>query len=249
MGAKPQKIEKVKELTARFRSASGAMFADFRGLTVKDAMEVRRALRASDTSLLVTKNTLTRLAVKEAGVDEAVLELLEGPTAVAFIEGDPIAGAKALVDSTRRFPALVVKGAVVEGRVLAQEQAQALATLDSKEVSVAKVAGILQAPLQRLAFLLQAPLQRIAFALAERGRQEAPAAGPAPGPEPAEGATEGPPQSDAAEGGPEAPLQEEVPAEAAEAATEPASEATEPPNSEESPDAASEKREDQPGQA
>jgi large subunit ribosomal protein L10 len=133
--------------------------------------------------LLVTKNTLTRLAVKEAGLDEQVLDLLEGPTAIAFIAGDPVSGARALVDSSRRFPALVVKGAVVEGRVLLQDQAQALATLDTKEVSFAKVAGLLTAPLGRIAYLLQAPIQRLAFGLAERGRQEGPAGPQASEPE------------------------------------------------------------------
>src|SRR6266487_1898042 len=111
MGARPQKIEKVKELTKRFREASGAMFADFRGLTVKDAMDLRRTLAEADTKLLVTKNTLTRIAVKEAGLDEQVLDLLEGPTAIAFMGGDPVSGAKALVESSRRFPTVVVKGA------------------------------------------------------------------------------------------------------------------------------------------
>jgi len=185
MGAKAQKIEKVKELTKRFRESSGAMFADFRGLTVKDATELRRSLNAADAKLLVTKNTLTRIAVKEAGLDERVLDLLEGPTAVAFMGGDPVAGAKVLVDSAKRFPTLVVKGAVVEGRILTETEAEGLATLDSREVSFAKVAGLLTAPLSRVAYLLQAPVQRIAFALAERGRQageaepEAPVAAPA----------------------------------------------------------------------
>ncbi|HEX2267511.1 MAG TPA: 50S ribosomal protein L10, partial [Actinomycetota bacterium] len=96
---------------------------------------------------------------------------LEGPTAIAFMSGDPVAGAKAIVDAGRRFPALVLKGAVLEGRVFGADDARALATLDAKEVSVAKVAGMLQAPLARISFLLQAPLQRVAYALAERGRQ------------------------------------------------------------------------------
>jgi large subunit ribosomal protein L10 len=174
MGSKPAKVEKVKELTERFRSASGAVFTDFRGLTVKDAMELRRALREANTRLTVAKNTLTRLAAKEAGLESAV-GLLEGPTAIAFIEGDPVAGAKALLDAAKRFPAVVVKGAVVEGRMLGPKEAQSLATLDTKEVSLAKVAGLLQAPLSRIAYLLQAPLSRIAFALAERGRQPEPA--------------------------------------------------------------------------
>jgi large subunit ribosomal protein L10 len=167
---KPQKQAKVKELTDRFRSSSGAMFADYRGLTVKDATDVRRSLREADTTFAVVKNTLTRLAAREAGLEE-VLAVLEGPTAVAFIGGDAVRGAKAVLEITRRFPALVVKGAVIEGRFLAEERARGLATLEAKEVSVAKVAGMLQAPLARTIYLLRAPLQRIAYALAERGRQ------------------------------------------------------------------------------
>ena len=155
---KPQKQAKVKELIERFRSSSGAMFAEYRGLTVKDATEVRSSLREADTTFSVVKNTLTRLAAREAGLEE-VLVLLVGPTAVAFIGGDAVRGAKAVLEATRRF--------------LAEEQARGLATLEAKEVSVAKVAGTLQAPLAKTIYLLQAPLQRIAFALAQRGRQAA----------------------------------------------------------------------------
>jgi large subunit ribosomal protein L10 len=169
---KPQKQAKVKELTDLFRSSAGAMFADYRGLTVKDATELRRSLRESDTSLAVVKNTLTRLAAREAGL-EAALGLLEGPTAIAFISGDAVRGAKAVLEATRRFPALAVKGALVEGRIFLAPEAQALATLESREVSLGKVAGMLQAPLARTTYLLRAPLQRIAYALAERGRQAA----------------------------------------------------------------------------
>lgn len=169
---KPEKVEKVKELTKRFQAANGAMFADFRGLTVKDATELRRALTAAGARFSVVKNTLTKIAAGEAGVQGADA-LLEGPTAVAFIDGDPVAGAKAMLDLTRRFPALVVKGALIEGRVLREDDARALATLDTKETSVGKVAGMLQAPIARTVYLLQAPLQRIAYALAERGRQAA----------------------------------------------------------------------------
>ena len=169
---KPQKQAKVKELTDRFRSSSGAMFAEYRGLTVKDATEVRSSLREAETTFAVVKNTLTRLAVREAGLED-VLAVLEGPTAVAFIDGDAVLGAKAVLEAMRRFPALVVKGAVIEGRFLPEDQARALATLETKEVSVGKVAGMLQAPVAKIIYLLQAPLQRIAFALAERGRQTA----------------------------------------------------------------------------
>jgi large subunit ribosomal protein L10 len=169
---KAEKIDKVKELTERFKSSSGAMFADFRGLTVKDATELRRALRAAQTSFAVVKNTLTRLAVKDAGLEDA-LRLLDGPTAVAFIGGDAVGGAKAVLDLAKRFPALVVKGALIDGNVLGEEDARALASLDTKEVSLAKLAGLLQAPLGRIAYVLRAPVQRMAYALGERGRQEA----------------------------------------------------------------------------
>jgi large subunit ribosomal protein L10 len=169
---KPQKVEKVKELSRRFKESSGAMLADYRGLTVKDVTELRRSLRDADTSFAVVKNTLTRLAAKDAGLED-VIALLEGPTAVAFIGGDAIRGAKAVLDATKRYPAMVVKGAVIDGRVFGEEQARALATIEPKEVSLGKLAGLLQSPVARTAYLLQAPLQRIAFALAERGRQAA----------------------------------------------------------------------------
>jgi large subunit ribosomal protein L10 len=172
---KAEKVEKVKELSTRFKSGSGAVFADFRGLTVKDATELRRTLRGADASLQVVKNTLSRIAAREAGL-EAAADLLEGPTAIAFFTGDAVAGAKSVLELSKRFPALVVKGALIEGRVLGEDQARSLATLESKEVSVAKLAGMLQAPLSRMAYLLRAPLARIAFALAERGRQAGPAA-------------------------------------------------------------------------
>jgi large subunit ribosomal protein L10 len=169
---KPQKVEKVKELARRFKESPGAILADYRGLTVKDVTELRRSLREADTSFAVVKNTLTRLAAKDAGLEEVIAHL-EGPTAVAFIGGDAIRGAKAVLDATKRYPAMVVKGAVIDGRVFGEEQARALATIETKEVSLGKLAGLLQAPVARTAYLLQAPIQRIAFALAERGRQAA----------------------------------------------------------------------------
>jgi len=171
----PEKVEKVKELSERFRLAKGAVFAEYRGLTVKDALELRRALAQADGSLAVVKNTLTKLAVRQAGLDEATADLFEGPMAVAFLQGDAVTGAKALLDLTRRFPALVVRGALVEGRLLGEADARSLATIDTREVSLAKVAGLLQSPLSRIAYLLRAPLSRIAFAMAERGRQAVPA--------------------------------------------------------------------------
>jgi len=165
-----EKVEKVGELTEAFRAANGAMFADFRGLTVKDVTELRRALRGAGAEFRVVKNTLARRAAVDAGLD-GVTELLEGPTAIAFLDGDPVVGAKSLLEAARRFPAMGIKGALIERQVFGEEDARALATIDTKDVSVGKVAGMLQAPISRTIFLLQAPLQRIAYALAERGRQ------------------------------------------------------------------------------
>jgi large subunit ribosomal protein L10 len=210
---KPEKTAKVQELTARFHSSSGAMFADFRGLTVHDSTELRRSLRGADASLTIAKNTLTRLAVQEVGLDDAVA-LLEGPTAIVFLASDAVAGAKTVLDLSKRFPALVVKGALIEGRVLGADDARSLASLESREVSLAKVAGLLQAPLSRIAYLLQAPLQRMAYALAERGRQ----GGPAEPEPPAEPEAEAPTQPE-----PEPPAEPE-----AEAPTEPEPEAEAP---------------------
>jgi large subunit ribosomal protein L10 len=235
-----EKIQKVKELTERFKASDGAMFAEYRGLTVKDATALRRTLKQADTSFAVTKNTLTKLAVRDAGLEDAV-GLLEGPTAIAFIKGDALAGAKAILEATKRFPALVVKGAVMEGRVLREAEARALATLETKDVSVAKMAGMLQAPIARIIYLLQAPLQRMAYALAERGRQgaaEAPEAKqpPAPAAEESQAVAERP---EAAAEEPEAapePEPEAAPEPEPEAAPEPEPEAAPEPEPEAAPE-------------
>jgi large subunit ribosomal protein L10 len=229
---KTEKVEKVKELTAEFTSASGAVLADYRGLTVTDATQVRRGLREADARFVVAKNTLARLAAKGAGLDE-LLPMLEGPTAITFLKGDAVAGAKVLLDMSKRFPALQIKGALVDGTIMGEAQAKSLATLESKEVSFGKLAGMLQAPLARMVFLLQAPLQRMAYALAEHARQggvdtsapaeEAPAAEAEAAPAADAAESEAP-----AEGAPteESPAADEAPAEeasAAEASTEDAS--------------------------
>ncbi len=165
-----EKVQKVRELAERFRSAQGTLFSDFRGLTVKDAMELRSQLRQHDATFVVAKNTLTKLAAKEAGL-EGVDGLLQGPTGIVFADGDPIAGAKAFMEVARRFPALQLKGAYVEGHLFDEDGAKGLATVEAREVSLAKIAGLLQSPISRIAYLLQAPIQRMAYALAERGRQ------------------------------------------------------------------------------
>jgi large subunit ribosomal protein L10 len=168
--ARPDKVQKVDELAKEFASSSGAVLTDYRGLTVTDATALRRGLREQDTTFVVAKNTLARLAAKKAGFDE-LLPMLEGPTAVAFLRGDAVASAKALLDLTKRYPAVEVKGALVDGLVMDGEQARSLATLDTKEVSLGKIAGMLQSPLARMVYLLQAPLARIAYAVGEHARR------------------------------------------------------------------------------
>jgi len=168
--ARTDKVEKVEELAKEFSSASGAVLTDYRGLTVTDATELRRSLQQQDTRFVVAKNTLARLAAKKAGFDD-LLPMLEGPTALAFLRGDAVAGAKALLDLTQKHPAVEVKGALVDGLVMDGEQARSLATLDSKDVSFGKIAGMLQAPLARMVYLLQAPLARIAYAVGEHARR------------------------------------------------------------------------------
>ena len=212
---KTEKVEKVEKLTAEFTSATGAVLADYRGLTVTDATQLRRSLREADARFVVAKNTLARLAAKGAGLDE-LLPMLEGPTAITFLKGDAVAGAKVLLDMSKRFPALQIKGALVDGTVMGEEQAKSLATLESKEVSFGKLAGMLQAPLARMIFLLQAPLQRMAYALAEHARQGGVDTSAPDGDAPAAEAEGAPAAGAAAES--EAPAAEEASAEEAPAA-------------------------------
>jgi large subunit ribosomal protein L10 len=151
----PVKVEKVRELKERIQNAEGLFVADFRGLTVTESTELRRNLRDSGARFSVVKNTLMKRAAGEAGLAE-LERLLEGPTAVAFVDEDPVAAAKSLIDATRRFRTLVVKGAFVEGRVLSPEEASALATIESREVLLAKVAGAAKAEMSRAAYMFQA---------------------------------------------------------------------------------------------
>lgn len=150
-----EKTEKVKEIKERLQAAEAALFADFRGLTVQDIGEVRGALVEAESQLAVVKNTLARLAVRDAGL-EGLEAFLEGPTAIAFVKGDPVVGAKAIVDAAKRFPVLEVKGGLAEGRVLTAQQIGDLASLDSREEMLARLAGLFGIHMSRAAFVFQA---------------------------------------------------------------------------------------------
>ncbi|MGA9161180.1 MAG: 50S ribosomal protein L10 [Actinomycetota bacterium] len=149
-----EKIEKVAALKERIQGADALLLAEFRGLSVHDATELRRSL-SDQARFAIVKNTLMQRAAADAGVAE-LEALLEGPTAVAFVQGDVVATAKKVVDAARRFPALVLKGGYLDGKVLSATEAQALATLESREVMLSKVAGLLKAEMARAASMLQA---------------------------------------------------------------------------------------------
>ena len=155
------KVAEVEAIKGYLNDSVAALLTEYRGLKVKDMGELRASLRGSQTDYRVLKNTLTGIAASEAGFQELV-PLLDGPTAVAFVHGDPVQAAKDLAEFARTHPALVVKGGVLDGRVVDAESVRHLATLESREVLLARLAGMLQASLQRTAILLAAPLRQVA---------------------------------------------------------------------------------------
>jgi large subunit ribosomal protein L10 len=138
-----------------------ALLTEYRGLKVAELGELRASLRGSSTEYRVLKNTLTSIAVRQAGYEDLV-GLLQGPTAVAFVHGDPIQAAKDLAEFARSHPALIVKGGVLDGKVLGADEVRRLATLESREVLLARLAGLLQASAQQTVNLLAAPLRQVA---------------------------------------------------------------------------------------
>ncbi len=153
-----EKVEKVAALKERIQGSNALLLAEFRGLSVHDATELRRSL--SDAARFsVVKNTLMRRAAGEAGIDE-LQTLLSGPTAIAFVHGDVVTTAKRVVDAAKRFPALVLKGAYMDGKVLDARAAQALATLESREVMLSRIAGILKSEMSRASSMFQAMQSR-----------------------------------------------------------------------------------------
>jgi large subunit ribosomal protein L10 len=168
-----EKVEKVAALKERIEGSNALLLAEYRGLSVHDATELRRSLSDS-ARFAVVKNTLMQRAAGEAGIEE-LESLLSGPTAVAFVDGDVVSAAKKVVDAAKRFPSLVLKGAYMEGRVLDAKAAQALATLDSREVMLSKVAGMLKSEMSRAASMFQA-LQGRFLGLLEAYKEKVPGA-------------------------------------------------------------------------
>jgi large subunit ribosomal protein L10 len=181
-----QKEQVVEELTARLRSADTLLVADYRGLTMPQMDELRTRLLASGARFTVVKNTLTRRAAEAAGT-EGLLTLLDGPSAIAFLEadGDMVAAAKALADAARETQVLEIRGGIMQGRAVTADEVASLAKLPPEDVLRGQVLGVIVAPLTTLVGLLAAPLQNLVGILDARieqlgGADAAEATGAAP---------------------------------------------------------------------
>jgi len=219
-GPRQAKATAVADVQERLQGSSAVVLTEYRGMTVQELAELRRSLRDAGADYKVYKNTLATIAARNAGLDD-LTPALEGPTAFAFTHGDPVVVAKRLADFAKKVPALILKAGVLDGRILSTDEVGALSKLDSREVMLAKAAGMFLSPIQKLANLFAAPLNQLGglFAQlrdkmpAEQPSPEAaaPEAVPAPAAEtPAEVAT-----PEAAVAAPEtgAPVQEPAPAE------------------------------------
>ena len=171
--ARPDKAAAVAELTETFQESAGAVLTEYRGLTVKQLQDLRRAL-GENANYAVVKNTLTQIAAREAGV-EGFDDLLTGPTAIAFINGDVVEAAKGLRDFAKAHPSLVIKGGFFEGKSLEAGEIAKLADLESREVLLGKLAGAMLASLSQAVYLLNAPIAqaaRLAGALQAKAEED-----------------------------------------------------------------------------
>jgi len=178
----PDKVTDVAELTENFRTSAAAVLTEYRGLTVSQLTQLRHNL-GTTTQYTVVKNTLSKIAVREAGLQE-LESMLSGPSAIAFIKGDTVEAAKSLRDFAKANPFLVIKGGVLDGKLVTAAELSKIADLESREVLLAKVAGAANAALSKAAALFQAPLAqvaRLAEALRAQVAENTPAAAaPAP---------------------------------------------------------------------
>lgn len=170
----------VAELSEQFRGSSATLLTEYRGLTVAQITELRRSL-GTGTTYEVAKNTLAKRAATEAGIN-GLDALFSGPTALAFVSGDPVEAAKGLREFAKTHPLLVIKGGVFEGRAISAAEVGKIADLDSREVLLSKLAGAMKANLSKAAGLFQAPLSKAArtvAALQDKLEKEAGGAAPA----------------------------------------------------------------------
>jgi large subunit ribosomal protein L10 len=215
-----EKERVVAELSKRLRDTDTLMVADYRGLTMPEIDELRSRLLEAGARFTVVKNTLTRRAAEEAGTTE-VLDLIDGPTAIAFLEadGDPVAAAKVLNEAARANDVLVIRGGLLEGTVVGDAEIKRLATLPAAEVLRAQLAGAVVAPLTTVVGLFTAPLRDLVGIIDARIRQLEEQGETVPEPE-AEAAPEEPQAEEPAEEATEEQQSEEPSAEAEEAGPE-----------------------------
>jgi large subunit ribosomal protein L10 len=162
--ARPAKVATVAEIVAKLGGSQAVFVSEYRGLNVKQLATIRNALRPMGAEHVIYKNTLARIAVREAGLDE-LEQILGGPSALTFVTGDIAGAAKALRESSKTLPALVVKGGVLGGVALSADDVNALADLPSREELLAQIAGAFQAPLVKTAQLLSALPRKFAYGL------------------------------------------------------------------------------------
>jgi large subunit ribosomal protein L10 len=158
--ARAEKQAAVAEIVDSFNDAAGAVLTEYRGLTVKQLQDLRRSL-GENAHYAVVKNTLAKLAAKDAGID-GFDDLLSGPTAIAFIKGDVVEAAKGLRDFAKANPTLVIKGGVLDGKPLDASEVAQLADLESRDVLLGKLAGAMLASLSQAVYLLNAPIAQVA---------------------------------------------------------------------------------------
>jgi large subunit ribosomal protein L10 len=174
--ARAEKVAAVAELTERFQSSSGAVLTEYRGLSVAQMGELRRSL-GEHATFAVVKNTLTKIAANDAGVAGELTAMLQGPSAIAFVEGDVVEAAKGLRDFSRANPFLVIKGGVLDGKVMTPDEIVKLADLESREVLLAKLAGAMKASMAGAAATFAALPTTMARLLAALQEKQGGAAG------------------------------------------------------------------------
>jgi large subunit ribosomal protein L10 len=174
--ARPDKVDAVDEIAGKFRDSSAAVVTEYRGLSMAQLSTLRRSL-GDGVNYRVAKNTLVQRAAENAGV-QGLADLFVGPTAIAFVKGEPVDAAKALRDFAKEHKALVIKGGYMDGRALSVDEVAKIADLDSREVLLAKLAGAMKGNLTKAAGLFNAPasqVARLAAALQDKKAADAPA--------------------------------------------------------------------------
>jgi large subunit ribosomal protein L10 len=176
--AKAEKVTAVADMTERFQNSTGAVLTEYRGLSVAQLAELRRSLDGNAT-FAVVKNTLTKIAADQAGVTNELAALLSGPSAIAFVQGDVVEAARGLRDFSKANPLLVIKGAVLDGKMMTPDEITQIADLEPREVLLAKLAGAMKASMAGAAATFAAlPVQmaRLLAALEEKRAAEGGAA-------------------------------------------------------------------------